>query len=210
MTPQPSPAPDPSLVMDVLIEAPAWRKAVKGPVGLCERAARAALAAALAEGAPLASVVGAASELELCIALEDDDSVRALNRDFRGADRATNVLAFAALETADGTATAPADGPEEDEPLALGDVIVALETTRDEAQRDGKTLEDHLVHLVVHGVLHLLGHDHQTDADADRMEALEARILAALGIANPHAAHPAGAAGADHLGTGDHERLIVE
>ncbi len=207
-------ATDPTLLVDVLIEAPAWRKAVKGPVGLCERAVRAAVTTGLAEGAPLAGAMGVATAVDVCVALEDDESVRALNRDFRGVDRPTNVLAFAALEAADGSALAvpPAspDDPDAGEPLALGDVIVALETTRDEARRDGKALEDHLVHLVVHGVLHLLGHDHQADAEAERMEALETRVLAGLGIADPHAPPGLPASGVDRLGTGDHDRLFVE
>jgi probable rRNA maturation factor len=192
----------PRLDVDVVIEAPAWRKAVKGPVGLCERAARAALAAGL-EGSALTLLGPRTEPLEVCIALEDDASVRDLNRDFRGQDKPTNVLAFAAMEDADGRVIPPPpdiDRDEDnDEPDMLGDVVVAFETTRDEAARDGKTLADHLTHLVVHGVLHLLGHDHQDDAEAEAMERLETRILAGLGIADPHA-------GAGDLGTGDHER----
>lgn len=198
----------PPLTIDVIIEAPGWRKAVKGPVALCERAARAAVEAAL-PGSGLAGLMSRGRALELCVALEDDDSVRALNRDFRDRDAPTNVLAFPALEAADGSVLVPpADGGDDEDPEMLGDVIIALETTRDEASREGKSLADHLTHLVVHGVLHLLGHDHQTDIDADRMERLETRVLAALGIADPYAPEPDQPT--RDPGTGDHEQPIAK
>jgi len=207
------------LDVDVVIEAPAWRKAVKGPVAVCERAARAALAGGL-PGSALAGMTAHKDAFEVCVALEDDASVQDLNRDFRNQDKPTNVLAFAALEDADGTVLPPRPEEWDDgEPEMLGDVIIAFETTRDEAARDGKALADHLTHLVVHGVLHLLGYDHQNDSDAETMEHLETRILSGLGIADPHAPDrdtPDGSApdGPPHkqapherdLGTGDHER----
>ncbi|KAA5604961.1 rRNA maturation RNase YbeY [Roseospira marina] len=200
--PVPDPAAVPDLDIDVVIESPPWRKAVKGPVALCERAARAALEGGLA-GSPLAAMLATQPVVELCIALEDDASVHALNRDFRGQDKPTNVLSFAALEGEDGRVLPPVvDGDPLDpdpEPEMLGDVIVAFETTRDEAARDGKALADHLSHLVVHGVLHLLGYDHQDDDEAEAMEGLETRILAGLGIADPHAPDR-------DPGTGDDER----
>ncbi|MQX35785.1 rRNA maturation RNase YbeY [Roseospira navarrensis] len=191
----------PRVSVDVVVDLPAWRKAVKGPVALCERAVHAALEDGLADS-PLAGRLRPDRGLEVCVALEDDASVRDLNRDFRGQDKPTNVLAFAALEDGDGHALPPQAEPwddGDDEPEMLGDVIVALETTREEATRDGKTLADHLTHLVVHGVLHLLGHDHQDDAEAEVMERLETRILAGLGIADPHAP-------ARDPGIGDNER----
>ncbi|MBB4284358.1 rRNA maturation RNase YbeY [Roseospira goensis] len=194
------------VTVDVVVEAPAWRKAVRGPVALSTRAARAAVAAALPDS-PLAPLAAAGVPLALCVALEDDAAVQALNRDFRGRDAPTNVLAFAALEDAAGRVLAPpaetwgGDRDDDDEPETLGDVVVALETTRDEAARAGKTLADHLSHLVVHGVLHLLGHDHQDDAEAAVMEGLETRILAGLGIADPYAESDADA-DADGAGEG--------
>lgn len=108
---------------------------------------------------------------ELSVALADDATVRRLNRDYRGKDRPTNVLSF------------PGPGG----PL-LGDVVIALETLVDEAREEGIAPEHHLAHLTVHGLLHLLGHDHETEAEALAMEGLETAILAGLGIADPHAA----------------------
>lgn len=194
--PPPRQPPAVTLAIDVMLEAAAWRAAVRGVEALCRRAAEAAARAALPV-TPLAdAAVLQTPGLALCVVLEDDAAVAALNKAYRGQDRPTNVLAFAALETADGVVLLPgtdqggaAGGtdPEDDEPAHLGDVIVAFETTRDEAVRDNRPLTDHLTHLVVHGVLHLLGHDHRDDAQAAEMEALEIRILADLGVANPYA-----------------------
>ena len=76
-------------------------------------------------------------------------------------------------------------------PILLGDVVLAFETVQREAREQGKSVGDHLTHLVVHGILHLLGYDHQSDPDADRMERLETSILARFGIADPYSANPA-------------------
>ena len=130
------------------------------------RAARAALAAAK-PGKTRTAAAG-----ELCLVLADDTLQRRLNHDFRGADKSTNVLSF------------------EGAPASLGDVVLALETIAAEADSQGKSLADHVAHLVVHGVLHLMGYDHQTGAEARRMERLEAAILAGLGIADPYVVAP--------------------
>jgi probable rRNA maturation factor len=111
---------------------------------------------------------------ELSIVLADDTAIRRLNREYRGKDRATNVLSFPAPVTGAGI-------------RMLGDIVIAFETVAAEAADQGKLLHDHLRHLVVHGVLHLLGFDHETEADAQRMESLEVMILAALGVADPYA-----------------------
>lgn len=199
------------LDVEVMVEVPAWRKAVRKPVALCESAVRATVTLALPVS-PLADLARASLPLAVCVALDDDESVRTLNREFRGRDAPTNVLAFAALEAADGSVVVPAfdpvppdaappdpampedDGTDDDpvpgedhELIALGDVVIALETVRDEAVRDGRALAHHLLHMVVHGTLHLLGFDHQDDAEAETMEALETRILATLGVSDPHA-----------------------
>jgi probable rRNA maturation factor len=118
--------------------------------------------------------------VELGIALSDDATLRRLNRDYRGKDRPTNVLAFSALE---GEAVPARPGA----PVMLGDVALACETVEREAVEQGKPLGDHLCHLVVHGVLHLLGYDHETPEKAAEMETLERRVLAGLGIADPYA-----------------------
>lgn len=119
--------------------------------------------------------------LEISVMLADDQIVRCMNRDWRGQDKSTNVLSFAALDDED--APQPAGAP-----VLLGDVILALETCRAEAADQKIGIQDHVAHLVVHGVLHLLGFDHEEDEDeAVLMEGLETRILAGLGIADPYA-----------------------
>lgn len=130
-----------------------------------------ALAAGLAV-APRRPLPGA----ELSLLLTDDRRIRVVNRDWRGFDKATNVLSF------------PAAPPERiaASPL-LGDIVLAYETVAREAEAEGKTRADHLSHLVIHGLLHLLGEDHETEAQARRMEALEVEALARLGIADPYA-----------------------
>jgi probable rRNA maturation factor len=113
---------------------------------------------------------------EACVVLADDALLRSLNRSYRGKDAPTNVLSF--------PFQAP---PGSGEPRHLGDVVLAAETVRSEAAEQGIAPLHHLQHLVVHGLLHLLGFDHDTDTGADAMERIEAQILATLGIANPYA-----------------------
>ncbi|MEO5372816.1 MAG: rRNA maturation RNase YbeY [Alphaproteobacteria bacterium] len=164
--------------VDMAVEAtcPAWLASLPDAEERCRAAALAALAAGLRER-PLA---GVDSGIELAIVLSDDAEVRRFNRDYRGQDKPTNVLSFAALDGDDPL-------PEPDEPLLLGDVIIAHETTAAEAAAEGLSLADHLSHLVVHGVLHLIGYDHEEDDAALDMERLEAASLAGLGIADPYA-----------------------
>ncbi len=180
--PDPVPGPDlePDLDRDVSITCPLWAEALPGAAALSEAAAAAAFRQApFDEGAS-----PKAAKAEVSIVLADDDFVRALNRDYRGRDEPTNVLSFPA---------SPASGPDDERapppsgaPRLLGDIVVAYETTVGEAAGQGKTLGDHLCHLIVHGMLHLLGHDHHTPAVADTMERLEIEILAGLDIANPY------------------------
>ncbi|MSP50480.1 MAG: rRNA maturation RNase YbeY [Alphaproteobacteria bacterium] len=134
-----------------------WKRCLPGAGRLARRAAKAALAAVAEDRA------------EVSLALADDDAVRALNRDYRGKDEPTNVLSF-----------------ESGERPFLGDVILALETVLAEAADQGKPAADHLTHLVVHGVLHLLGHDHEAPAEARRMERVEVEVLAGLGVPDPY------------------------
>ena len=142
-----------------------WRAPLPDVDRLCADAACAALAgAAAAEGAA-----------ELSIVLGDDAMMRALNRRWRGQDAPTNVLSFPAL------GAVPLGAPR-----LLGDVVLAFETVTAEAEAQGKPLADHLRHLIVHGVLHLIGFDHAVAAEAERMEALEASVLARLGIPDPY------------------------
>jgi probable rRNA maturation factor len=118
-------------------------------------------------------------EAELAVMLTDDAGVRTLNRNWRGIDKPTNVLSFPALQP---TAGAPADAPR-----MLGDIAIAYETTRKEADEEEKPFDHHLSHLAVHGFLHLIGYDHEKDGDAEAMEGLEREILAQLGIPDPYA-----------------------
>lgn len=154
------------ITLDVEIEAEGWR-ALVGAEALCRRAAAAAIAA-LPQAPPDA-------ELAAALLLADDETVRELNRAWRGRDRPTNVLSFPAP-------------PATAEPRNLGDIVLAYETVAREAAADGKPLCDHAAHLVVHGLLHLLGHDHEADDEAELMEAIEIRALARLGIPDPYRA----------------------
>jgi probable rRNA maturation factor len=164
------------------IEAPAWRRRLPAAEAIARRAARAALAAAAKPRRPSTAKPlrtnsakprrQAAAGGELCIVLANDRLQRGLNHTFRGADKSTNVLSF------------------EDGERGPGDVVLALETIAREAKAQGKSLADHLTHLVVHGVLHLMGYDHEKESGARRMERLEVKILAGLAIADPYRADP--------------------
>ena len=110
-----------------------------------------------------------------------DEEVQALNREWRMKDAATNVLSFPMIERADLLKLAPDGGPE-----MLGDIALAYETCKREAGDKAITLGDHAAHLIVHGLLHLAGHDHQAPDQADSMEALEIKALALMGIADPY------------------------
>jgi probable rRNA maturation factor len=138
-----------------------WLKVLPQAERLVRRAARAALAGARRTG-----------RRSLAVALADDRRVRALNARDRKKDKPTNVLSYPSGERS-----------------FLGDIVLARQTVWCEARLQKKTPADHLSHLVVHGTLHLLGYDHETgEADAERMEALERRVLAKLGIADPYRA----------------------
>jgi probable rRNA maturation factor len=142
--------------------------------GLANRAARAAAAVApeLDHSRLLASLL-----------FTDDDDVQELNREWRDKDKATNVLSFPMLTRADLLGLAAAGPPE-----LLGDLALAYETCAREAAEKGAALEAHAAHLIVHGLLHLAGYDHETSlADAEAMEALEIKALASLGFADPYA-----------------------
>jgi probable rRNA maturation factor len=149
-------------MIDVEVEDEAWSDALPDVEMVVERAAQAAL-----DALPPTERDGA-----VAILLADDDSVADLNRRFRGKPTPTNVLSFPAAQSA---------YPH------LGDVALAYGVCAGEAEAQGKRLADHLTHLVVHGVLHLLGYDHETEADAEVMEQMECEILRRFGVADPYA-----------------------
>ena len=156
-----------------------WRPADGDAEALCRAAVR-----AVAGALPGLDLEG----WELGIAMTDDPGIRALNRDYRGIDRPTNVLSFPLDRPASGGGASKRGGPPAGLPTGLlGDIVLSGETVRREAENLGRTPADHLTHLVVHGMLHLLGYDHGTASGAERMEGLEITILAGLGVANPYA-----------------------
>jgi len=150
-----------TITVDIEIEDEAWTKAEPEVEALVWRAAQA--------------VLDAHEDIEgqgIVILLADDDSVQVLNRDFRQKDYATNVLSFPSPPNPEGQ---------------IGDIVLAFGVCAREAAEQGKPLAHHLQHLVAHGVLHLLGYDHQDDAEAQAMEAFEREILAGLDIPDPYA-----------------------
>jgi probable rRNA maturation factor len=164
-------------LVETLIEDARWQ--AFGLPALAERAGRATLAALdLPRVGFLIGVMGC-----------DDDRIAGLNAEFRGKPVPTNVLSWPSEERGaaepGGMPGLPVPGEAAD-PESLGDIAIAWETCAAEAAAAGKPMADHVTHLVVHGVLHLLGFDHVDDADAARMEALEVRILASLGLSDPY------------------------
>jgi probable rRNA maturation factor len=144
--------------------------------------AQAAAHAAISESC-FPSLADTARPVELSIRLTGDEAVRALNAEWRGKDKPTNVLSFPLAEP-DELEQADGDGPE----LLLGDIVLARGVCAAEARDKGIPLTHHAAHLMVHGTLHLLGYDHGEDGEAEDMEARETRALARLGIADPYPA----------------------
>ena len=147
-------------MIEIEIESGDWIMALPNTEAVIQRAAAAALG----------DVVG-----DLVVLLTDNGAVQLLNAEFRDRDRPTNVLSFPGAEMIMPGA-----------PVHLGDIVLAFGVCRDEAAQQGKTLTDHLTHLVVHGVLHVLGRDHEDEAQAEAMEAEERTLLASLGVADPY------------------------
>jgi len=166
--------------VDVRVDDPRWRAIIDNAEAVC-RTAVDTVCSSLAGGMTARS--------EVSVVLTDDRRIHELNRTFRGIDRATDVLGFPGLSREQledhlaGAAHEPAF------PALLGDIVVAFETARNDAEKQRTTLAHHLSHLIVHGMLHLLGYDHQTDKEAVAMERLEASLLAALSIADPYKGH---------------------
>ncbi len=159
------------LIMDVNIGAKVWCETLVRPTDTVVQAAVAAF-----EISPILIE----RDMEVSVRLSTDEEVRALNRIYRNKDQPTNVLAFPAFDSED-LKRLPAQAA-----VCLGDIIIAFETATSEAEGGAKAFKDHLSHLVVHGMLHLLGHDHQTEKEAQIMEGLEVDALNQLGICNPY------------------------
>jgi probable rRNA maturation factor len=150
--------------LDIMIEAGDWAR-LDGADALAQRAADAAVTVA----------DEADDAFEVSVMLTDDAHIQELNRTWRSKDKPTNVLSFPAPEQPGATG-----------PRHLGDIALAYETLVREAEEESKDLAHHFAHLIVHGVLHLLGYDHEVEAEAEIMEALEVKALATLGIADPY------------------------
>jgi probable rRNA maturation factor len=156
--------------IDIIVESALWRDTPDAEAAVRRVVAAAATALSMAD-------------VELAIVLTDDAAIRALNREWRGIDKPTNVLSFAARP--DGAV--PAHATQDGTPALLGDIVIAYETAAREAAAEDKPFHHHLAHLAVHGFLHLLGFDHQGDDAAEDMEKIESEILATLGVADPYA-----------------------
>ena len=164
------------LLIDCIIEDARWEAFGLEP--LAEAAGRATLAALALH----------ADHFAIALMGCDDARIAVLNADFRGKPAPTNVLSWPSAERGAETPGVTPDLPAGDakEPVELGDIAIAWETCAREAAGQGKVMGDHVTHLVVHGILHLLGYDHVSDADATLMEQTEQRILATLGVADPY------------------------
>ena len=167
------------MTLDVLIDSdPEWDSSIDWAA-----LARGAAEAAIAESA-FPQLALSKRSVEMSVRLASDEEVRALNAEWRGKDKSTNVLSF---PMADAAELKVGEGPE----LMLGDIILAHDVCAEEAAEKATTLEDHASHLLVHGTLHLLGYDHMDEMSAADMESREKLALARLGIADPYAGEAA-------------------
>ena len=161
------------LEIAVSLQDAAWREELEDLEDMTQRSIETALRC-LDEAAPERAVQGA---VEVSLLFADDAAVAELNETYRGRQGPTNVLSFPNMEQA---------GPPAGQPRLLGDVVLARQTVRREAATQGKSLRAHTTHLLIHGLLHLLGYDHESDGDAAEMEALEIAILAEIGLPDPY------------------------
>jgi probable rRNA maturation factor len=168
-----------SVSVDVTISRSSWKKLTFDAADLAQKIVPLAFDKAFRPAA-----LGE-REAEISVKLTDDKEIRKLNRDYRGKDKPTNVLSFATLDAEENAQSSPVCAL----PYAIGDIVIAYETVKREAEAMNVPLRDHYTHLLVHGTLHLLGYDHEQEIDAKRMEKLEILILKGLGIENPYA-HP--------------------
>ncbi len=163
-----------NLEIEVIIEEQKWCE-ISSDFSFLKEAAFLALSQEAIKTAPLA--MKSPHRLAVLM-LSDNESIRELNKTYRGKDKPTNVLSFPSSEV-----SLPG---EESEPVHIGDAILAYEYVTEEAKNEKKPIKSHLSHLVIHGVLHLLGYDHETSKDAETMETLEIRLMKQLGLDNPY------------------------
>lgn len=167
------PDPEPSFDIIIILDKPCWKRSIAEWEALIQPA----IFETLCQSQWPQSV-------EINILLTDDTKIQELNKKYRGVDKPTNVLSFPSFEPEEisGLKT----GKWSPEPVVLGDIALAYETIQKESSSQDKPFDQHLIHLAVHGVLHLLGFDHEKDEDATVMESLEIRILSSLTIPNPY------------------------
>lgn len=168
------------IVLDTLIEAPQWTEAVDFDVQKVSEELKDLVFGYVAETCKF-ELLGLNKTYFVNVCLSDDAAVQKLNNEFRGMDKPTNVLSFANLD--DESFAAQLQMVDE---IELGDIILAFETLQREANIKNISVYAHYCHLLVHGFLHILGFDHQTDDEADEMETLETEILSLFSIDNPY------------------------
>jgi probable rRNA maturation factor len=167
------------VIETVALREPPW------PASDWDSLAEKAVAAAIS-ASPQAALAETTATIEIAVRLTSDDEVRTLNRQYRDQDKPTNVLSFPMvqpdlIETLDDT---------DDGEILLGDIVLAYSVCATEAAEKDISLEDHAAHLIVHGTLHLLGHDHMNDVAADAMEAIERAAMASLSLHDPYESGP--------------------
>ena len=162
-----------SLKVITRIDCDAWKKMLPDVKKRIEKAAKSAW-----KRGNTGELFLPVKNAEVSVLLTDDHAVHSLNKQYRNIDRPTNVLSFAALDDENEPIV---------DPLLLGDIVVAFQTTLRESEEQNKAFSDHLFHLIVHGMLHLIGYDHMQDSEAEEMERLEMEILAENGMENPYA-----------------------
>lgn len=176
------------LEIAVSLQDAAWNDRLEDLETLAERSIGSAFRSIQSRGLaePIAGVV------EISLLFADDATVAEMNQTYRGRSGPTNVLSFPNMEEP-GPLQSPSADPDPDPapPQLLGDIVLARQTVLREAEEQAKPLQDHTLHLLIHGLLHLLGYDHEDDAEAEEMEALEITVLAELGVPDPYRRRPA-------------------
>lgn len=171
------PDPEPSIDIVVILDKPCWER----PISEWEALIQPVILCTLQE-------VRWVFDSEINVLLTDDQAIQKLNKSYLGKDKPTNILSFPSLEQNDIGDIYNGKGSQI--PVILGDIVLAFETIHKESVAQKKSFDHHVIHLVVHGVLHLLGYDHEKDEDAATMETLEIKILSSLMIANPYQERP--------------------